>query len=352
MRLEFIDKVKVDEILGKNIFTNDGNILLKAGVSLTSNYLKKLKELGVFYIYIDDKRLEDVYVEDTALEVIKQQAIKNISTIVKNINNGHREKTKKSIDLVEDMVDHIIELGDVNKSLYDIKTYDNYTYVHCIDTGIMATFLGLAMNCKEMELKDLAVGAILHDIGKTKVSRKIICKEGKLTDDEFREIKRHPIYGKEMLEKEYSISHKAIKAIEQHHERIDGKGYPYGLKDKEISKFGKIISVCDVYDAVSNDRTYRKKFTPNEAYELIMAGAGRSFDMEVINNFKRTFAVYPLGSCIKLSNKVEGYVIKQNSNYPDRPIIRVLYDSESREPIPFYEIDLLQNINLTVESIV
>ncbi|KYH34729.1 cyclic di-GMP phosphodiesterase response regulator RpfG [Clostridium tepidiprofundi DSM 19306] len=352
MRLEFIEKVKEDEILGKNIYTDDGSILLRAGVKLTANYIKKLKQLGVLYIYVDDYRLDDVYVEDSRLEEIKINAMKNISNVVKNINNGDRKGTRESISFVEDMVEHIIEEGDITKSLYDIKTYDNYTYMHSIDTSIMATFLGLSMEFNELELKDLAVGAILHDIGKTRVPRRIICKKGKLTEDEFDEVKKHPVYGKEMLEKQFSISNKALSAIEQHHERIDGKGYPYGLKDEQISKFGKVVAICDVYDAISNDRTYRKKFSPNEAYELIMAGTGTMFDQKIVNNFRNTFAVYPLGCCVRLSSGIEGYVIRQNSKYPDRPIIRILYDSETRKPTPFYEIDLLQNPSLVIEAIV
>jgi putative nucleotidyltransferase with HDIG domain len=351
MRLEFIDRVKEGEVLGKSIFTNDGSVLLRVGVKLNDGYIKKLKELGVFYVYVDDERLEDVSIEDVRLEELKQTTIKNMSRIIKNINNGNSNQTKQSLKVVGELVDYIVELGDVNKSLYDIKTHDNYTYLHSVDTGIMAAFLGLSMGLNEHKLKELTVSAILHDIGKNKVPATIISKKGKLTEEEFEEIKKHPIYGVEILSKIFTRHDVILKAVEQHHERIDGKGYPYGLKGNEISKFGKIVSVCDVYDAVSNDRSYRKKFSPNEAYELILAGSGVSFDVEIVKKFKKTFSVYPLGCCLKLSNGIEGYVIKQNENFPDRPVIRVLYDSETGKPVTFYEIDLLEFPHIIVESI-
>jgi HD-GYP domain-containing protein (c-di-GMP phosphodiesterase class II) len=352
MRLEFIDRIKDSEVLGRNILTNDGKILLRSGVKLNNRYVEKLKDLGVFFIYVEDDRLDDIATEDERLGELKQTTLKNMSRIMKNVYSCNSRKVKDSLNIVEDMVDYIISMGDVNTSLYDIRTYDNYTYVHSLDTCIMSSFLGLSNGFNESELKELAIGAILHDIGKVKIDNKIITKCGALTDEEFLEIRRHPIYGEEILSRNVRISDNAIKAVIQHHERVDGRGYPYKLADKEISKFGKIVCICDVYDAVSNDRVYRKKFSPNEAYELILAGSGTAFDSTMVQNFRETFAVYPLSCCVRLSNSVEGYVIRQNKNFPDRPVIRVLYDSETKAPVPFFEIDLLEHLSLVIEAIV
>ena len=352
MRLELIDRVRVGEVLGKSIFANDGSTLLRTGVELTQRYINKLKDLGVFYVYVEDSRLDDISVEDEQLNDLKAITMRNMSKIMKNVTEGNKKGIKNSLSVVTDLVNHIIEMGDINKSLYDIQTFDNYTYLHSVDTGIMAIFLGIAMKLSENELKELSIGAILHDIGKTKIHNDIITKPGKLTNEEFKEIKNHPIYGKEILEKNFFISGEILKAVEHHHERVDGSGYPYGLTQNQISRFAKIIGVCDVYDSVSNDRCYREKFNPSDAYELILAGCGNDFDEEVVKIFKKTFSIYPLGVCLKLSNGVEGYVINQNKNFPDRPIIRVLYDSETKEPIKFYEIDLLECHNIVVNSII
>lgn len=351
MRFECTNRLEGDEILGKNILTSDGKMLLRAGVKLNSTYIKKLYELGVFYLYVEDNRLEDVLIEDDRLSELKQTALKNMAIIVKNIYNCDMKSVKHSLNIVEDLVSYIIDTGDVNISLCDIKTHDNYTYVHCLDTCIMSAFLGLSLGFNESKLKELGVGAILHDVGKIKISNEIINKNGALTGEEFEEIKKHPTYGHEILKKNMNISNSVLRAVSEHHERFDGKGYPNRLAGNEISKFAKIISICDVYDAVSNDRSYRDRYSPSDAYELILAGSDSLFDCELVKSFKKTFAVYPLGSCLKLSNGDEGYVIKQNPNFPDRPIIRVLYDSNSRKPIPFYEINLLKNPCLAVKSI-
>lgn len=352
MRLEFINRVRESEILGKSILTNEGHVLLRAGVKLTNGYINKLKDLGVFYVYVEDERLDDVQVEDARLSELKQITMESMSHVMKNVHNCNGKQLKESLGNVKEMIDYIIDVGDVNKSLYDIQTYDNYTYIHSLDTCIMATFLGLNSQVDEWGLKELGIGAILHDIGKTGIPISILNKEGRLTDEEFNEIRRHPAYGAEMLKKNIAIPSPIIKMVEQHHERIDGTGYPHGLKGKQISKYAKIVCICDVYDAISNDRCYRKKFSPNDAYELILSGSGTAFDEDLVRNFKNTFSIYPLGCCVRLSNGEEGYVINQNKGFPDRPIIRVLYDIKTKSPISFYEIDLLKVPNVVIESIV
>ncbi|BAH07468.1 HD-GYP domain-containing protein [Clostridium kluyveri] len=352
MRLEFINRVKEKDVLGKSILTCDGQVLLKTGVELTNNYINKLKELGVFYLYVEDERLEDVNIEDEKLLELKQESMKSMSNIMSNLYNCNEKGLRKSLVGIEDMVNYIIELGDVNKSLYDIQTYDNYTFIHSIDTCIMASFLGVSTGYDKWQLREIGIGASLHDIGKTKIPLEILNKQTKLTDEEFNEIKNHPLYGSKILKKNVIISDAVIKIVEQHHERIDGRGYPYGLEGKQITNYAKLVCICDVYDAVSNDRCYRKKFSPNDAYELILSGSGSNFDQDLVCNFKNTFAIYPLGCGVKLSNKIEGYVVRQNKGFPDRPIIRVLCDGDTGKLIPAYELDLLRMPNVVITGLI
>ncbi len=352
MRLEFMDNVKENEVLGKNIYTNEGTILLRSGIKLNNMFIGKLKIIGVSYVYIEDERFDDIKDCDEKFIELKSLIMKNMSKIVRNVCNKDRVNTRESVKVLEELIDYIAESGDSNSFIFDIKTYDNYTYLHCIDTCVMATFLGLNMNFNSNELKELGTGALLHDIGKTKIPYSIINKKGPLTTEERSEIRKHPIYGKEILEKNYNITDNTIKVVSEHHERFDGKGYPYGLGGNSISKFGKVACVCDVYSAVASNRSYRQRFKPNDAYELILAGSGNMFDNKIVTKFKNTFCVYPLGSHVILSNKAEGYVVKQNSGFPDRPIIRVLNANCIKKSKRFYEIDLIYNNNITIEDVV
>lgn len=350
MRLEFIDNVEENEVLGRNIYTDEGVVLLKEGVELNSYFIDRLKKLGISYVYIKDERFEDIIQMDEKIVELKSSAIKCVSKVMKNGFCEDKNQVKKIVNTLEDLISYVMDNGKINNYLVDIRAHDDYTYIHCVETGVMATFLGISLCLKRDEIKELGVGAILHDIGKIKISNDIINKKGRLTAEEFDEMKKHPMYGKEILEKNYIISDNAIRGVLEHHEKFDGTGYPRGLKGNGISKFGKITCICDTYTAVSSNRSYREKFKPNEAYELILAGSGSMFDDKIVEKFKGTFFVYPLGTRVKLSNNIEGYVIKQNIGFPDRPIIRVI-DVKRITSKLFYEIDLLKYIDLTIVDV-
>ncbi|AKN33937.1 HD family phosphohydrolase [Clostridium carboxidivorans P7] len=353
MKLQPINKLNGDEILGKNIFTNDGRILLKAGSKLNGSYVRKMLEMGIFYVYVEDERLSDVNVEDEKISRLKQTTLENMSRIMKNTSMvSDKRVMNEYIKVVEDLISYIQRDADVNQSLYDIQTYSNVTYVHSIDVCIMSTFIGTAMKLDSNSIKELGVAAILHDIGKIALPKNIVNKEGNFTEEELKQFKEHPYLGATILKKNLRISDTIVKAVQQHHERMDGKGYPYGMEGNSISKFARIITISDVYDTITNSREYKKSFTPNDAYELILAGSGTIFDKDIVKIFKKSFSVYPLGCCVKLSDGVEGYVVRQNENFPDRPVIRVIYNSETKKDVEPYEIDLVKSISLVITSIV
>ncbi|MCY6371927.1 HD-GYP domain-containing protein [Clostridium ganghwense] len=351
MRLEFLRNLKGDEILAKDILNGNGEVLLKAGYKLNSGVIAKLRKCGIFILYIEDERFSDISIENDMIKQ-KKAILKQMPKLFNTLIDGHKFAAKQSIDIIEKLIDEIISLKSINDNLYEFKIYDNYTYIHCVDTGIMSVYLGAYLKLNNSELKELGLAAVLHDIGKMRVPNEIINKTTKLIKEEFEEIKKHPIYGKEILSKTNVVSEKIIHGVVQHHERIDGKGYPYGLLEHEISDYAKIITVSDVFTAITADRSYRKKINPKEAYELILGGMGTRFDQNVIEAFKKSFAIYPLGCCVKLSNGVEGYVVRQNKNLPDRPVIRVVYDSVTKQSIQFYEIDLMKHLTLTIEGVV
>ncbi|EDS77726.1 HD domain containing protein [Clostridium botulinum C str. Eklund] len=351
MRLEFVDNLKEKEVLAKDILSSTGEILLKSGVEIESFMIPKLKRYGVFMVYVKDDRFSDIIEDDNVLTELKQTTLEIMPNLFNDLLEGDTKVLARSMSKMDNLIEQIINQNSINVSLYEVKTYDNYTYIHCVDTGIMSVYLGNCLNLGTSKVKELGISAMLHDIGKIKVPNELINKHGPLTDEEFKIIKKHPIYGKEILTKTGLFSEDIIRGVAEHHERIDGKGYPYGLKKNEISTYGKIISVSDVFTAVSANRSYRMKFDPKEAYEFILSGMGTRFDDEVIKKFKENFAIYPLRCGVKLSNGVQGYVIKQNKNFPDRPIIRIVYDMFTNQPVQPYEIDLIENMKLTIKSV-
>lgn len=351
MKMVFLRDLEVDCIIVKSVYSNEGKLLIKSGTKTTREIINFLRKSMIFFVYVEDDALDDIKV-DEELDTVKVNALGKMPEVFDNLLTGDKASTEKSIKVIYNLVDYIVADGSTNINLYELKSYDEYTYIHCLDTGIMACFLGKSLGYKGEKLKELSVSGILHDIGKIKISSEIINKKGKLTEEEFEILKLHPRYGKEIIEKYDGFSNDVLSGIYEHHEKYNGTGYIRRLKGDEISEFARIISICDVFTAVSANRSYRKRFNPNEAYELILSESGRSFDPNIVQKFRMTFFVYPLGSCVKLSNGVEGYVVRQNKSFPDKPVIRITYDTVTRQPISPYEVDLLENLNVVIKEVV
>ncbi|MDU1412949.1 MAG: HD-GYP domain-containing protein [Clostridium sp.] len=346
MKLAFLKDLTGNEILAKDIITGYGKTLLKRGIVLTNTIRKRIESQGIFFVYIEDDELSDV-VDDTELLELKKNVLESLPEMFNDIIYFNGIALNKSLGLVDDLIDYIQTENYINLNLYEVKVYDDYTYMHSVDTAIMATFLGTNMNLSRKDLRELSIAALFHDIGKTKVPAEIINKPSKLTLEEFEEVKMHPIYGKDILRKNPEFSDTIIDSVATHHEKFDGTGYALGISGNDIPFYGRVISVCDVFTAITSDRCYRKKFAPKEAYEFILAQTYSSFDPSVINLFRDTFAVYPLGCPVTLSNGFIGYVVKQNKGFPDKPVIRIVSDLNNQKLVP-YDINLKEVINVTI----
>lgn len=353
MRLIGIGTTKPGDVLGETVLSRDGSVMLRQGVMLTQRYIDKLKELGIDCLYIEDERLEDVAVQDPKFLEIKRDVVKLLSKSFINLQyNDTKPRLNSTIEIITELVDYLISNKDIgNKHLVEIKTHDNYTYVHSLNTCVIALFFGTQLSYPKSRLVDLGIGALLHDIGKTRIPKEILNKNGRLDAEEFALIKQHPQIGYNIVERLDYISDRSKLAILEHHERIDGSGYPKGLNGKQISKFAKITSISDVYDAIVSDRAYRKGVSGSEAYEFILGGSGTFFDFELVNIFKNNFSIYPLGVCVRLSNGTEGFVVRDNKGFPDKPIIRVIYD-ENGNAIQPIEIDLVEKIDLCIDKVI
>lgn len=352
MRLEFIKNLSGKEILARNILSSDGSILLKKGSRLTLNYLRQLEANGVYLVYIKDDRFSNIDIkENEELDKLKSSTLKELPFLFENILSGNKMQMQEGLRNIENIIRFISQEEDINTNLYEVKIYDDYTYIHSLDTGIMATYLGVKLGWDKEKVKELGICGILHDIGKTKIPNSIINKRGVLTQEEMRVIKNHPTYGKEILSNGGGFSKEIILGVLQHHEKVSGGGYPFGIQGNKICDYAKIISICDVFTAVSANRSYRNRFSPNEAYELILSNAGIMFEAEYVEKFKECFAIYPLGCKIILSNGLEGYVVEQNENFPDRPIIRVTCGESKKNNIYTYDMNLLENSSITIVDV-
>lgn len=394
MRRININNVEPGMILGKTIYGYNYEVLLNRGVVLTDAYIKLLKNRGFIRIYIDDKETEDIVLEDPISDKIRimstkdifrtykvtQSSIANIEadtaeSVIKCINTPKVKKSfqeshafKQLCNDINYFLDEIMS-QDILSGLNSIKSFDNYTYEHSVDTAVIALIIAKRLFLDKEKLMQIAIGEFLHDIGKIFVDEKIINKPGKLTANEFEQVKLHTTYGYELLKDIQKIGTASAHIPYQHHERQDGTGYPRGLKGtNKLDKKGvaytehekmimiaEIAALADVYDACSSDRPYRPGLPPDMVFELIKTGAGTQFNKELVDCFLSTVPKYPVGFEVKIRNgsykDFTGVVASLNLQQLSKPKVRLLYNDKKQKISPI-EIDLnSQGVNVEMECI-
>ncbi len=344
--------------LAKKITHGDGAPLLNVGVKLQPKYIQQLKRMNISAVYVHDSLIPDVEVEDVILEETRERAINQVRTALTglkqtkgNISINKLLNVKKDLSVVlDDIVSQLLGNPDLTVNLSDIRSADNYTFSHSVNVAILAIMTAISMGNKITALKSLGLGAFLHDLGKITIPPAILNKPGLLNEAEREEMMRHPQYGFNLIRHKKAFSYTSLAIISNHHERIDGSGYPQGLTGNDLDSYSKICAVTDVYDALTSDRPYRPGFAPHKAKEIIaLESAG--FDLQVLQVFYRHIAAYPIGTIVGLSNGLLGVVVANTHGYPTRPRVRVFAEREEFIPREEHEINLKETLNLVVEKV-
>lgn len=267
-----------------------------------------------------------------------------IDTMLDAAKMGRVVDTKQAKKLVAELASNIASSLDASMWLTQLKNRDEYTAIHSLNVCVLSLTFGRSLGLSESELNELGLGALLHDIGKMCVPLEILNKPGKLTDEEFEIMKSHPFKGYELLQKDENISNEVMTIVKSHHERLNGAGYPDKLTDKSISYFTKIVSITDVYDAITSDRVYHDGMTPHDAMQRLYEWMPDNFDQELIQRFIRTLGIYPIGSVVELKTGHIGLVVKLNESHRLKPVVMLIMNRE-RE---FYPRRKLVNLASTI----
>lgn len=342
--------------LAKNIYTAEDEVLLKEGVKLTKKYIEKLKKLGINYVYVQNPRLEgEVKDVEIISEKVKREAVVIAKECLKNVNKGSEGKksdiikSEKIVKLIENIIEDISDNEDIIISLRDIRKLEDELFFHLVDVTILSLVMGESLDYDKEKLKLLGLGSFLHDIGKAMVPSKVLNKPGKLTEEEFAEVKKHTTYGYMILTSQDNIHELSAQVAYQHHERCDGSGYPLGISRESIHEFGRIVAIADVYNAMRSDRVYRPACKVKDVIEYLYTMMTKDrMDNVIMRKFLEQLTPYPVGTKVKLSNGYEGVVIKARKHANSRPIVRVLEENEELdEPM---DIDLNERIDLVIEE--
>lgn len=374
-----IKQIRVDQ-LKPGMFIHDLNCGWLDHPFLTNAFhvsdmatVDKIIKIGIRELYIDtvkgadvwaaptqgevnadlERRLQEIAARNTDKPVIvdlkdeaararrlQGEANKLVRNMMDDVRLGQQVEVERVEPLVEGMVDSIFRNQDALLPLARLKNHDDYTFQHSVSVCALLVAFGRGMKLDKAVIREMALGGLLHDVGKARIPDRILNKPGKLSEDEFDHMQHHVDEGVALLQQSPGISEIALKVTAEHHERYDGSGYPGGLAEKNISLYGQMASIVDVYDAITSERVYHKGMAPTQALKKLLEWSSHHFDPKLVQAFIRSIGIYPSGSLVMLDSKRLGVVVEQNEDKLLEPVIRVFYHAGQQHYIPPEMIDL------------
>ena len=245
--------------------------------------------------------------------------------------------------VAEEMVDTMFTHGDAMLCLARIRAKDAYLMEHSMNVAILLANFGRYLGLERNVLKELTLGGLLHDVGKIMTPDEVLNKPGKLTDEEFGVMRQHVVHSYDILSNTAGITPTMLEVAANHHERLDGTGYPQRLKGDQLSLYTRMSGIVDVYDAVTADRVYKQGMQPTQAFRILLKGINQHFDAELVTKFIKCMGVYPVGTLVQLSNQRLAVVMQRNEQQPLKPVVKVIYHATQRHYLEVQWLDLARN---------
>lgn len=317
---------------------------VEASVAVVTDEVEKLKadEVLLQVAIQEHKAVARVELKEELSRARKIQAKgkQAVMSMFAEARMGNALPMGEAASLVDEITQSISRNPAALLSLSRLKNKDDYTYLHSVAVCALMIALGKQMGMEGATLKSLGMAGLLHDIGKMAIPDDVLNKPGKLTDDEFNVIKQHPVRGWEVLKASFGVDDIALDVCLHHHERVDGKGYPDKLSDENLSLYAKMGAVCDVYDAITSDRSYKKGWEPADSIHKMAEWKEGHFDSHVFEAFVKTVGIYPTSTLVKLKSGRLGVVTDQSEKSLLKPKVKVFFSSSAQAPIPMEIVDL------------
>ena len=323
-----LDCLRPEMIAAVNVVDSHGRMLIHAGRPFQESHIEALKNFGIGSVYVELPSFTATAPEEPLRPELQAEAGKIVRQFYDDFKGKGEMKDSPIRDLASRLVNEVITNRALLVQCVDLRAPDNYLAGHVVRVAMLSILIGLKKEYSPAKLHELAVGALLMDIGEMMVSPDILIKAGKLTPDEMEQVKKHSEYGFEGLRKKlHGLPATSIHVAYQHHESFDGSGYPRGISGTEIHEYARIAGVADMFDALVSDRPFRHYYLPHEAVSILHALSGRLLDPDIVAVLTEQIAIYPQGSLVQVDTGETGEVESVNPQNPARPKIRLLKDS-------------------------
>lgn len=352
-----VNKIKPGMKLAKDVYTPKGLMLISKNTIIDDKHIFRIKLYQIISVFIymsSNSVTNDEQISDILQSSFKHTISQNFNDF-KNRYNMHHEMAEKKLtevfkgspiienDLYEVttvLVDSLRTKTELFNYMYHLRREDDYTYTHSLNVSILANIFAHWLKLSEQQIKEVTVAGLLHDIGKMKIDPNILNKPGRLTKEEFKIIKQHATFGYEII-KAQTISQDIKNGVLFHHEKSDGSGYPLGIHGEQIPLYAKIISIVDIYDAMTSKRTYHEKHSPFKVIRMFEQESYGLLDTKLLFVFLENIAYNYLGKDVLLSTGTQARIIFIHNQTPSKPIVQI--DEQL--------IDLMFEPTITIDSI-
>lgn len=332
--------MKIDQ----NVIDSNGRVLIGSGTLLDDFQIQGLFNHGIMGIFVREGEDEEVTATENEAKIVIPQSVQNTIEKVRVEDRARVQLSESVKKRVSEGIQFLYSstedpnfaqatgniTGELMKALEDnhaiavdvgaLKISDEYTFKHSVDVATMSMVIAKKHGLDDAMVREIGIAGLLHDVGKSKIPNGILNKPDRLDDNEFAIMKMHSTFGYQILKEKNSFNDQILLGVLQHHEKLNGRGYPMGVPESKIHLYARIIAVADIYDALVTERPYKKSFSKRDAIEMIMAMTGE-LDIRVMQSFLNTLILYPVDSIVTLSNGEKAKVVSNNTQYPLRPTV-------------------------------
>lgn len=326
--------------IDQNIKDRLDRVLIAKGTYLADYQIEALERMGISGVYVSEgeedapnpqekpmtavarKNIAKLRTDDPAKVKLSESIKKRVSEGIQFLYNDTDSPnfTSTSTNITNNLLKAIEDNAAIAVDISVLKTSDEYTFKHSVDVATMSMVVAKKMGLKHQDVYNIGIAGLLHDMGKSKIPLTVLNKPARLTDEEFEIMKKHSVYGYQILKEKKEFSDPIALAVLQHHEKMNGKGYPMGVSGDKISPYAKILSVVDVYDALVTERPYKKGMSQRDAIEIIMSMT-EELDIDAMRSFLGSIILYPVESIVQLSNGEEACVVENHPEAVLRPTV-------------------------------
>ncbi len=318
----------IGSFLGEDVYSIGGNMIVPSDTIITDYIVKKLLEFRIdkVFIYNSNPVHGDDYLSDKNISEDQKKYIEDVNIakmMLQDLASGKELDFSKAEDISEHIYSKINDCGALMDCVNSVRIADSYTYSHLVNVSVYSMLLGKWLGFNKKQLKDIVMAGLLHDVGKSQIPMEILNKKGPLSDYEYEIMKRHTVYGYEIVKNNNEISVDVKRAVIMHHEKENGTGYPFGIKGSQKNLYSKILTVADIFDAITSERVYRGRQTPFTAFKELESVGFDTVDPKIMMVLFTNMPSYYVGSKVKMKNGEIGEVVYVPNLCAYAPVVRV-----------------------------